>query len=264
MKIFHNKLIGKLLALILGLACAVYFGWTFSFFGYWMGTHFQGAFPEAPTTIALACGAVMFLAVVYTFFFFEYVKEDVLAYEDDKGDGTFYKALKQLKWGVLGLEIFSLIFRYFQLAYAPGTLPENLGLGLAMIGIGLVLLWLAHLFGKTLHAQVNVPHDVEASRVMNEAGRKVWTLTRSHLSRIKDVEKLRRVAAGDLKPIDEVKDVQERERLGSETRAAQRRKEEQERRDKARQAASRHLAPRYDDPVDFIESPNGNKRPANF
>ena len=255
MKIFHNKLIGKLLALILGLACAVYFGWTFSFFGFWMGEKFQGAFPEAPTTIALACGAVMFLAVIYTFFFFEYVKEDVLAYEDDKGDGSFYKALKQLKWAVLGLEIFSLLFRLFQLNFAP--------IGFAMVGIGVMLLWLANLFGKTLHAQVNVPHDVEASRVMNEAGRRVWTLTRSHLSRIKDVEKLRRVADGDLRPVDEVKDVEERERLGSETRAARRRKEEQERRDKARQAASRHLAPRYEDPVDFIEPPssNGSKQP---
>jgi len=73
---------------------------------------------------------------------------------------------------------------------------------------------------------------------------------------------LRRVAAGDLKPIDEVKDVQERERLGSETRQVQRRKEEQERRDNARKAASRHLAPRYDDPADFIEQPSTNgKRP---
>ncbi len=256
MKLFHNRLIGKILALVLGLACAVYFGWTFSFFGFWMGEKFQGAFPEAPTTIALACGAVMFLAVIYTFFFFEYVKEDVLAYEDDKGDGSFYKALKQLKWAVLGLEVFSLLFRLFQLNFAP--------IGFAMVGIGMMLLWLAHLFGKTLHAQVNAPHDVEASRVMNEAGRKVWSLTRSHLSRIKDVEKLRRVAAGDLKPIDEVKDVQERERLGSETRQAQRRKEEQERRDTARKAASRHLAPRYDDPADFIEQPSSNGNKSNF
>lgn len=251
MKLLHNKFVGKLLALILGLACAVYFGWTFSFFGFWMGEHFQGAFPEAPTTIALACGIVMFLAVVYTFFFAEYTKEDVLAYEDDKGDGSFIKALKQLKWAVLGLELFSLLFRLFQLNFAP--------IGLAMVGIGLVLLWLAHLFGKVLHAQVNVPHDVEASRVMNEAGRKVWSETRKHLSKIKDVDALRRVAGGDLTPIDAVKDTDERERFDSDTRASQRRREAQERRDHARQAASQHLKPRYGDP-NSMPSHNG-KRP---
>lgn len=251
MKLFHNKFIGKLLAFILGFACAVYFGWTFSFFGFWMGEKFQGAFPEAPQTIAAACGVVMFLAVVYTFFFLEYAKEDVLAYEDDKGDGSFYKALRQLKWAVLGLEVFSLLFRLFQLNFAT--------IGLAMVGIGIVLLWLAHLFGKVLHAQVNVPHDVEAARVMDEAGRKVWGKTRNLLGRVESVDDLRRVAAGDLTPIDKLKDAGERDRIDNETRAEQRRKEAQERRDAARQAASRHLKPRsFDDPVDIMPSNNGN------
>ena len=253
MKLLHNKTIGKLLALILGLACAVYFGWTFSFFGFWMGQHFQGAFPEAPTTIALACGIVMFLAVVYTFFFAEYTKEDVLAYEDDKGDGSFYRALKQLKWAVLGLEVFSLLFRLFQLNFAP--------IGLAMVGIGLALLWLAHLFGKVLHAQVNAPHDVEAARVMNEAGRRVWSETRKQLGKIKNVDALRRVAGGDLTPIDAVRDADERDRIDSDTRASERRREDQERRNKARQAASRHLAPRStEDMADLTPPYNGKTR----
>ncbi|SRR6266851_2390625 len=250
MKLFHNKFVGKMLALILGLACAVYFGWTFSFFGFWMGEKFQGAFPESATTIALACAVVMFLAVIYTFFFAEYTKEDVLAYEDDKGDGSFIKALHQLKWAVLGLEIFSLLFRLFQLNFAP--------IGLAMVGIGVVLLWLAHLFGKVLHAQVNAPHDVEAARVMNEAGAKVWEKTRKALGKIKDVDKLRRVAAGDLAPIDEVRDLDDHERAASESRQDQRRREAQQRREKEREAAARHLAPRAtDDPADFLASHNG-------
>ncbi len=250
MKLFHNKFVGKMIALILGLGCAVYFGWTFSFFGYWMGEKFQGAFPEAPATIALACGVVMSLAVIYTFFFAEYTKEDVLAYEDDRGDGSFIRALHQLKWAVLGLELFSLLFRLFQLNFAF--------IGLAMVGIGLALLWLAHLFGKVLHAQVNTPHDVEAGRVMDEAGRKVWDITRKHLRRIRSVDDLRKVAGGDLRPIDDVRDIDEQERLVNDTNAAQRRKEAQGRRDKSRQAASRHLAPRTnDDPADFLPSRNG-------
>lgn len=249
MKLFHNKWVGKLLAFILGFACALYFGWTFSFFGYWMGEKFQGAFPEAPQTIAAACGVVMFLAVVYTFFFLEYAKEDVLAYEDDKGDGSFYKALKQLKWAVLGLEVFSLLFRLFQLNFAL--------IGLAMVGIGIVLLWLAHLFGKVLHAQVNVPHDVEAGRVMDEAGRKVWAKTRKLLGRVESVDDLRRVADGDLRPIDNLKDATERDRIDSQSRAEQRRKEAQAERNKRRGAAQRHMQPHYGDPADIMPSSNG-------
>lgn len=250
MRFFHNKLVSKILAVILGLACALYFGWTFSFFGFWMGEKFQGAFPEAPQTIAVACGVVMFLAVVYVFFYVEYVKEEVNAYEDDKGDGSFETALKRLKWAILGLELFSLLFRVFQLNWAP--------ISLAMVGIGIVLLWLAHLFGKVLHAQVNAPHDVEAGRVMDEAGKRVWRITRSHLSKIKDVDALRRISDGDLTPIDNVKDEHERLQGNIISRALQRRQEAQARRDKNRDAASKHLKPR--DPVDIMpSSSNGNR-----
>jgi hypothetical protein len=240
LKLFHNKLISKLLAIILGLACALYFGWTFSFFGYWMGEKFHGAIPGGPEMISLACWIVMSLAVIYTFFYAEYTKEDVLAYEDDRGDGSFERALKQLKWGILGLELFSLLFRWFQLDFAL--------IGVAMIGIGLALLYLAHLFGKVLHAQANAPHDVEASRVMRDAGSRVWQETRRYMRKIKSVDDLRSIADGDLSPIDRVKDLDEQERRGADTRQAQRRREDQERRDKSRGAASRHLRPRDDIP----------------
>jgi hypothetical protein len=247
MKLFHNKLISKLLAIILGLACALYFGWTFSFFGFWMGEKFHGAVPGGSTVIALACWIVMSLAVIYTFFYAEYTKEDVQAYEDDRGDGSFERALKQLKWGILGLELFSLLFRWFQLNFAL--------IGIAMIGIGLVLLYLAHLFGKILHAQANAPFDVEASRVMREAGSKAWQETRKGLRKVKGVDDLRRIASGDLSPIDKVKDASVQERQGEETRSAQRRGDDQARREKNRDVASRHLRPRDTDDVVKLSDP---------
>ena len=92
-KLFHNTVLGKLLAVLFGLAAASYFAWTFSYFGLWLGERFQGVFPEAPTTIGLICGFVMFLAVLYSYFYIEYAKEDVRAYELDRGDGTFLRAL---------------------------------------------------------------------------------------------------------------------------------------------------------------------------
>ncbi len=251
MKLFHNKLIAKLLSIILGLACAFYFGWTFSFFGYWMGQHFQGAIPEAPAGIAIACGVVMFLAVIFVFFYAEYVKEDVQAYEDDRGDGTFIKAFDHLKRAILYLELFSLLFRWFQLAFGL--------IGIPMIGIGLALLYLAHLFGKILHAQANVPHDVEASRVMRDAGSRVWEQTRKTMKGIKSVDDLRRIAAGDLRPIDQVKEAGERDRQENATRQQERRRENQQQREREREAAHRHLAPRDEgsDPVKPF-SPFGN------
>jgi hypothetical protein len=36
MKLFHNKLLGKILAVLFGLAAALYFAWTFSYFGLWL------------------------------------------------------------------------------------------------------------------------------------------------------------------------------------------------------------------------------------
>src|SRR5258708_18996315 len=154
LKLFHNKFLGKILAVLFGLAAALYFAWTFSYFGIWLGERFQGVFSVSPFIVGVISGIVMFLAVLYSYFYIEYAKEDIRAYELDRGDGSFMRAHKQLKWGVLGLELFSLLFRLFQLNFAL--------IGIAMVGIGLALLWLAHLFGKVLHAQVNVPHHVEA------------------------------------------------------------------------------------------------------
>src|SRR5262245_23483098 len=69
MKLFHNKVLGRILAVLFGLAAASYFAWTFSYFGLWLGERFQGVFPEAPTTVGLICGFVMFLAVLYSYFY---------------------------------------------------------------------------------------------------------------------------------------------------------------------------------------------------
>jgi hypothetical protein len=249
MKLFHNKLLGKILAVLFGLAAALYFAWTFSYFGLWLGERFQGVFPEAPTIVGMICGFVMFLAVLYSYFYIEYAKEDVRAYELDRGDGTFLRALRQLKWGVLALEVFSLLFRLFQLGFAP--------IGFAMVGIGLALLWLAHLFGKVLHAQVNVPHDVEAGRTMEEAGRQVWQAAPRLMKRMSH-EQLRRLASGDPQPLDEVNDQLAREREREVSNAERCAREDQERRERARTMNSRYLAPhRHDDPVEKMPATNG-------
>lgn len=257
MKLFHNKFLGKILAVLFGLAAALYFAWTFSYFGVWLGQRFQGVFPESPFIVGVVSGVVMFLAVLYSYFYIEYAKEDIRAYELDRGDGSFMRAHKQLKWGVLGLELFSLLFRLFQLNFAM--------IGIAMVGIGLALLWLAHLFGKVLHAQVNVPHDVEAGRTMDEAGRQVWSRA-PHLMKHMNHDQLRRLASGDPQPLDEVNDKLARDREREVSNSEKRAREDQDRRDKSRKMNTRYLSPRHapdGSPVDIIP-PSGNGKAPHF
>jgi hypothetical protein len=80
-------------------------------------------------------------------------------------------------------------------------------------------------------------------------------------------DQLRRLAAGDPQPLDEVNDQLAREREREVSNSEKRAREDQERRDRARSMNSRYLSPRNDDPVDIMDppSPNGHgKGPANF
>lgn len=267
MKLFHNKFIGKALAVLFGLAAAGYFAWTFSYFGAWIGATFlEQTLPGAAETLTIFCAAIMALAVLYSFFFIEYAKEDVEAYEYDRGDGSFNRALKRLKWGVLGLELFSVLFRFIQLLIMPGNWAAHLALALAMAGVGLALLWLAGLFGKVLHAQVNVGYEVEAERLQNEAGHEVIHKSRKHFRKL-TVDQMRRVAAGDFSALDDVRDADEQERLDAANERMQKRADWQARKGKAKSAMTKFLQPRGDDPADFLEQPSHNghsKRPVNF
>ena len=268
MKLFHNKFIGKALAVLFGVGAAGYLAWTFSYFGAWVGSTFlDQTLPGAALTLTIFCAIVMALAVLYVFFYIEYAKEDVEAYEYDRGDGSFIKAFRGLKRGVLGLELFSLLFRFVQLLIMPGSWAAHLALGLAMAGVGFALLYLAHLFGKTLHAQVNRPYEVEAERLSNDAGNEVINKSRKHFKRL-GVDQLRRVANGDFSALDDVRDADEQERIDEANERAQKRADWQARKGKAKSAMTKFLQPRDEDPTPApLELPgsNGhNKRPANF
>lgn len=235
MKSFHNAFIGKLLAVILGVVTAGYFAWGFYYFGEWIGNTFLETIPGGAQGLGMLCAVIMCLAVLYVFFYIEYVKEDVLAYEDDRGDGSFKGALKQLQWVVRLLEVGSLAFRWWILNW---SFP-----GVVLVGIGVGLLWLSHILGKVLHAQANRPQDIEADRIMNKAGMRIWDGLDKNIKHM-SVEQLRRIASGDPTPLDEVKDLNNRERERELTRAEQRRQDNQEQRDRAKGFATRFLAPR--------------------
>lgn len=203
MKVFHNKLIQKLIVVALGLLSAGYFAWNFYYFGYWVGTHFLSTVFEGPDMLGYLCAALMFGAVITVFFYAEYMYEDVKAYSDAKGDKSFVDAFKEIKWWVTGLEVFSVLFRWYILNWSV--------VGFILLGAGLVLMRFTFVLGKAFHAQVNRPHEVEAGRIMEEAGRMVWEKGRKNLRHM-NADQLRRVATGDPLPIDEVKDIREQER----------------------------------------------------
>lgn len=251
MKLLHNKFIGKLLAAVLGIACAVYFGWTFSFFAYWLADSFIGDSAISPQVAAWIGGIIMFLAVVFVFFFAEYAKEEVDAYSEFRGDYSFSKALRQLKWAILFVELGSLLFRLFELQFAP--------IGIAMVAIGLALLYLAHLFGKVLHAQVNVPLDIEAGRVREDAGRMALMAVRKALGKVKSADDLRSIHAGDFTPIDKIKEEDEHDRSNEIAREKARQREIAAKRDSDRQATQNYLKPR-----DKASSNGHSKQPVDF
>lgn len=244
MRFILNGTIGKVLAIIEGLVTAGYFAWGMYYFGEWVGKTFLETVPGGAQSLGILCAVIMFLAVLYRFFYIEYAREDVYAYEDDRGDGSFLKALKQLQWVVLLLELGSLLFRWWVLSW---TFP-----GFVMVLIGLVLLWLSYILGKVLHAQVNRPQDVEAERIMYKAGSRIWQGLGKHINDM-NVDQLRRIASGDPTPLDEVKDLNTREREREMSRAEQRRQENQERRSQARGFATRFLTPRNETRV--LEEP---------
>lgn len=220
LKLIHNKFIGKFLAVALGLITAAYFSWGFYYFGEWVGHQFL-EFPGGPLALGIVCASIMCIAVLYSFFYWEYAREDVESYEDDRGDGSFESSLNQLKWAVRLMEVFSLLFRWWILQW-------NFA-GLIMVLIGIALLWLSHILGKVLHAQTNAPHDVQAERIMNEAGMQLWSGAPKLLKRM-SASQLKRIAQGDPRPLDEVKDISERDRQDTESRREERRRERQQQR----------------------------------
>lgn len=92
---------------------------------------------------------------------------------------------------------------------------------------------------------------------MDEAGRQVWSKA-PHLMKHMTHDQLRRLAAGDPQPLDEVNDQLAREREREVSNSEKRAREDQERRERARKMNSRYLSPRSTDEVaDLMPSNNG-------
>jgi signal transduction histidine kinase len=203
LRLIHNRAIVKYFLAALGIAFAFYFAWSFYPFGEWVGKHFLMDAWGGAQLLGYVSAAILGGCVLFVVFYKEYVKEDTKAYSLATGDNSFLNAFNLFIWFVLGMELFSVLFRAILINFGP--------ISIVLFGVGIFGMGVTYVVGKILHVQVNRPPSVAAKHMREEAGRQVFDDGRKHLTKL-NIGQKRRVAAGDPSPIDDVRDVQARER----------------------------------------------------
>jgi hypothetical protein len=201
LRLLHNRSIVKYFLAVLGIAFAFYFAWSFYPFGEWVGKHFLEDAPGGPQVLGIVSALILGGCVLIIVFYKEYIKEDTHAYSLATGDASFMHAFKWFVWFVLGLELFSVLFRAILLNFSS--------VSLVMLGVGVLGMGVTYVVGKILHVQVNRPPSVAANYMRHEAGRKVFEDGQNMVRKGKfSVPQLRRIAGGDPQPIEDVRDEQ--------------------------------------------------------
>jgi hypothetical protein len=216
LRLIHNRSIVKYFLAALGLAFAFYFAWSFYPFGEWVGRHFLQDAPGGPTVLGLVSAAILGGCVLIVVFYKEYIKEDTTAYSLATGDESFARAFRWFVFFVLGLELFSVLFRAILLNFSP--------VSLVIFGVGILGMAVTYVVGKILHVQMNRPPSVAARYMREEAGRSVFEEGHKLVRGKKlTIAQKRQIASGDPDPIDQVRDERARERE-REMRAAEERR----------------------------------------
>jgi hypothetical protein len=205
LRLIHNRSIVKYFLATLGIAFAFYFAWSFYPFGEWIGKHFLQDAPGGTQVLGLVSAAILGGCVLIVVFYKEYIREDTQAYSLATGDVSFMHAFKWFVWFVIGLELFSVLFRALLLNFSP--------VSIVMLGVGVLGMAVTYVVGKILHVQMNRPPSVAAKYMREEAGRSVFE-EGHHLVRGKKLTtaQKRQIAGGDPTPIDQVRDEKARER----------------------------------------------------
>lgn len=252
LRLIHNRSIVKYFLAALGVAFAFYFAWSFYPFGEWVGNHFLQDAPGGPGLLGLASALILGGCVLVLVFWKEYMKEDSKAYSRATGDKSFETSFVYFTFAVLGLELFSVLFRAILLGFAP--------VSIVLLGVGVVGMFATYIIGKQLHVQVNRPPAMAAQYMRNDAGRKVFEDGQNMVRQGKfSIPQLRQIAGGNPQPIDDVRDEKAREREREVKAVEERRRiaeEEKARNDKF-----------YNDmiaPADRSSSNGHSKQPTNF
>jgi hypothetical protein len=205
LRLIHNRSIVKYFLAALGSAFAFYFAWSFYPFGEWVGKHFLEDAPGGPQVLGIVSAAILGGCVLIIVFYKEYIKEDTQAYSLATGDESYMKAFKWFVWFVMGLELFSVLFRAIELSFSP--------VSWVMLGVGVLGMGVTYVVGKILHVQVNRPPSVAARYLRNAAGTKVFNDGEDMVHKGKfSIPQLRQIWAGNPQPIDDVRDEKAKER----------------------------------------------------
>ena len=252
LRLIHNRSIVKYFLAALGIAFAFYFAWSFYPFGEWVGKKFLQDAPGGPQTLGIVSALILGGCVLIVVFYKEYIREDTAAYSLATGDQSFTNAFKWFVWFVLGLELFSVLFRAILLNFSS--------VSLVMLGVGILGMGVTYVVGKILHVQMNRPPSVAAKYMREESGRSVFeeglNLVRS--KKLTTAQK-RQIASGNPEPIDQVRDeraaAREREVQAVEERRRKAEEKDQEDKDFYRKMTT---AP------DTNSSNGHSKQPTNF
>ena len=118
LRFVHNRSIVKYFLAALGIAFAFYFAWSFYPFGEWVGKHFLQDAPGGTQVLGIVSAAILGGCVLIVVFYKEYIREDTQAYSLATGDVSFMRAFKWFVWFVIGLELFSVLFRAILLNFS--------------------------------------------------------------------------------------------------------------------------------------------------
>lgn len=195
MKFFHNSLIGKVLVLLFAIAIHLYFASGAYLLGGFLGKRFLYDVPHGEIIGSIGLAVLTFCGAMYAFMYLEYAREDVAAYEEQNGDGSFQRSLREIQWLIAGAELASLVYRSVQ---AP-----SYWIGAVLFFLGVIFLRLAFALGKVVHAMANRPVEIGVMQAQDHAGR---MFIEQSMRGVKDMDasQLRRFHRGDARAVDEV------------------------------------------------------------
>jgi hypothetical protein len=180
-----------------------------------------------------AWGLALFVfgAAFQAFVLGEYMQEHVLSFErSGKGNGSYIRSWKQVRWLVAGIELSSLAFRVIVVVGQHDYLQAVI-----VALFGLIALWYAYAQAKVIHASVNRPVEYDIMRAQHEAGR---SLVKEATDYTRDMspEQKARFVGGDISAVEEV----------AQSKAQQRQTRQQSKATK-RERASQEEHDRYDE-----------------
>ncbi len=202
MKFFHNDKVSLGWAIFVELVAHGFFAFQAFLLGGFLGEiALESIFGARVGQLigAWALAIFIFGAAFQAFVLGEYMREHVESFENtEKGNGSYIRSWKQIRWLVAALEISSLAFRVIVVTQAGDYRQAAI-----VAAFGAILLFYAFAQAKVIHASVNRPVEYEVMRARDYAGRSLVGDSMKYVPKMSNSQKTR-FLHGDTSAIDEV------------------------------------------------------------